>query len=210
MTISRKTRLNWILDAVVFLGAVVAGLSGIYFLYFTSGGYQGGRNPLFGVTLFFQRHTWSDLHIWGGVLMILAVAIHLAYHWYWVRSMAVKLLKTLRAGGSGLSRGGKINLAVNLLIGLCFLAVAVSGVYFLFLTTGGYQGGANQAWDPGFIFTRTTWDLIHTWSGVGLIMAAMLHFVIHWRWIRNVTTRFFGSLVGSQNNSRTSHQQVSV
>jgi hypothetical protein len=38
--------------------------------------------------------------------------------------------------------------------------------------------------------------LIHTWSGVALILAAMLHIVIHWRWIRNVTIRFLGSLAG--------------
>jgi hypothetical protein len=194
MTISSKTRLNWLLDAAVFSGAVVAALSGIYFSYFPSGGYQGGRNPAYGATLFLDRQSWSDLHIWGGVLMILAVVIHLAYHWYWVRSMAAKLAKILRDGGSGLSRGGKINLAINMMIGLSFLAVSVSGVYFLFLTSGGYQGGANSAWNQDFIFTRTTWDLIHTWSGVALIIAAMLHFVIHWRWIRNVTARFFGSL----------------
>jgi hypothetical protein len=197
MTISRKTRLNWLLDASVFSGAIVAALSGIYFLYSPSGGYQGGRNPAFGTTLFFERHTWSDLHTWGGVLMILAVVIHLAYHWYWVRSMAAKLVKFLRDGGSGLSQGGKINLLVNLLIALSFLAVSVSGVYFLFLTSGGYRGGDNSAWDQVFIFSRMTWDLIHTWSGVALIISAMLHFVIHWRWIRNVTARFFGSIGGA-------------
>jgi hypothetical protein len=210
MSISRKTRLNWILDAAVFLGAVVAGLSGLYFLYFPSGGFQGGRNPVYGMSLFFERHTWSDLHVWGGVVMMLAVAIHLAYHWYWVRSMAIKLLKTVKEGGSGLSRGGKINLLVNLFIALSFLVVSVSGIYFLFLAAGGYQGGANLSWDPTFLFTRTTWDLIHTWSGVALILAAMLHFVIHWRWIRNVTARFFGSIVGTPHSVRTKQQQISV
>jgi hypothetical protein len=28
-----------------------------------------------------------------------------------------------------------------------------------------------------------------------MIVAAKFHFVIHWRWIRNVTARFFGSMV---------------
>jgi hypothetical protein len=196
MTISAKTRLNWVLDAAVFIGAVAAGLSGIYFLYFPSGGYQGGRNPAYGMTLLFERHTWSNLHVWGGIAMILAVVIHLTYHWYWVRSMTTRMLKSLMERGSGFSRGGKINLLINLFIGLSFLVVSLSGVYFLFLEAGGYRGGVNSTWDPGFIFTRITWDLIHTWSGVALILAAMLHIVIHWRWIRNVTIRFLGSLAG--------------
>jgi hypothetical protein len=194
MTISRKTRINWLLDAAVFLSAVAAGLSGIYFLYFPSGGFQGGRNPGYGATLLFDRHTWSDVHTWGSIAMILAVAIHLAYHWYWVKSMALKIVKAFRQGTSGLSRGGKVNLIVNLLIGLSFILTAATGMYFLFLPSGGFQGGANPAWDPGFLFSRTTWDLIHTWSGVAMIVAAMFHFVIHWRWIRNVTARFFGSM----------------
>jgi hypothetical protein len=36
------------------------------------------------------------------------------------------------------------------------------------------------------LFSRTTWDVIHTWSGVAMIAAAILHFAIHWRWIVKV------------------------
>ena len=64
--ISMQTRKNWLIDAAVFLGGIVAALSGIYFLFLPSGGYQGGRNPMYGITIFFQRHTWDDLHTWGG------------------------------------------------------------------------------------------------------------------------------------------------
>ena len=37
-----------------------------------------------------------------------------------------------------------------------------------------------------FLFSRTTWDLIHTWAGVTLIAAAVIHLAIHWRWIVKV------------------------
>ena len=36
--------------------------------------------------------------------------------------------------------------------------------------------------------------MIHTWSGVAMIVAAVIHLAIHWRWVTNVTTRFFLSL----------------
>lgn len=195
--ISGRTRLNWLIDAAVFGGAVLASLSGITFLFWTAG-YQGGRNPSYQAMLLFARDTWSDLHIWGGVLMIAAVAIHLAVHWSWVKMMSRRAIMSLRNLGSGsksmLSRGGKINLLVDLAVALSFLITAASGIYFLFAPTGGYQGGRNPGWDPGLLFSRATWDLIHTWAGVIMIIAAIIHFWIHWRWVVNTTRKFFLSL----------------
>ena len=193
MGLLRTTRLNCILDAGVFFSALVAGFSGLYFLYVPVGGYQGGKNPLYDVTVLFSRGTWDDLHLWGGVAMILIVVVHLIYHWDWVVMMTKKIWNQIRSGKSNMSRGAKVNLGVNLAIATSFLLTAISGIYFLFGPTGGYQGGANVNWDIGFLFTRTTWDLIHTWSGIVLIIAAGFHFLIHWKWIKKVTCRFFQS-----------------
>jgi hypothetical protein len=192
--LSSQTRNNWLIDAAVFVGAVAAILSGIYFLFVPSGGNQGGRNAMYGVTVLVNRETWGDLHTWGGVVMIGAVIVHLAIHWGWVKMMTRRTVNAMRSRGSRLSRGAKINVAINLAIALGFLLCAVSGCYFLFAPSGGFQGGSNPGWDPGVLFSRTTWDLIHTWSGVVLIVAAVLHLAIHWRWIRNVTQRLVASL----------------
>ena len=190
---SRKTRENWLIDAAVFLGALLAGLTGIYFLYLPSGGYEGGRNPAYGLSILFGRATWSDLHTWGGILMILAVVIHFAIHWQWVKLMSRRIGNAVAGRGRGFSRGAKINLIINLVIGVSFLITAVSGIYFLFLPHG-YLGGRNPGWDPGLLFSRTTWDLVHTWAAVAMMLAASLHLLIHWRWIVNVSRRFFLSL----------------
>jgi drug/metabolite transporter (DMT)-like permease len=191
---SMQTRLNWLIDVAVFLGGILAGLSGVYFLFLPSGGYQGGRNPMYGVTILWDRHTWSDAHIWGGVLMIAAIAIHFAIHWQWVKRMSRRTVSALFSGGDKLSKGARFNVAIDVLVAISFLICAVSGIYFLFAPSGGSQGGRNLGWDPGFLFSRTTWDLIHTWSGVVLSAAAVVHFAIHWRWVKNVTVRFFLSL----------------
>jgi hypothetical protein len=185
------TRINWVLDATVFLSALLAGSSGLYFLFLPSGGYQGGRNPWHGITIIFDRHTWDDIHTWGSVVMIIAIIVHVAYHWQWVKSMTNKLFLSFRLAGGKMSLGAKLNLFINIVIATSFLLTAATGVYFLFSPTGGFQGGKNPGWDPMFLFARTTWDLIHTWSGVAMIVAAILHVIIHWRWIKNVTTRFF-------------------
>ncbi|MFZ5915652.1 MAG: DUF4405 domain-containing protein [Chloroflexota bacterium] len=203
---SMQTRKNWLIDAAVFLGGIVAALSGIYFLYLPSGGYQGGRNPLYGVTVLFERHTWEDLHVWGGVAMIAAVVVHFAIHWSWVKMMARRVVNALRSRGSGLSRGARFNVAIDLLVAISFLVTAVTGIYFLFVPEGGYQGGSYAGLDPNLLFSRTTWDLIHTWAGVVMIAAAAAHLWIHWRWVVNVTRRFFLSLLPQPKDERALRQ----
>jgi hypothetical protein len=198
VNMSLKTRGNWLVDVAVFLGGVLAALSGLYFLYVPSGGYQGGRNPMYGVTVLFGREAWDNLHAWSGVAMIAAAVVHLAIHWQWIRMMARRMANALRSKGNRLSKGAKINVGIDVLVAVSFVMCALSGVYFLFAPAGGYQGGRNADWDPMFLFSRTVWDLIHTWSGVVLIAAAAVHLSIHWRWVTKVTARFFLSLLPKQ------------
>lgn len=192
--LSMQTRMNWLIDAAVAAGGILAGLSGVYFLFLPSGGYQGGRNPMYGIRILFERHTWSDLHTWGGLLMIAAVVVHLAIHWQWVKRMSRRVVAGMRAGGRPLSQGAKINVAIDALVAVSFLVCALSGLYFLFAPAGGLEGGRYVGSD-GFLFSPTIWDLVHTWSGVVLIAGAVVHFAIHWRWVVNVTSRFFLSLL---------------
>jgi cytochrome b subunit of formate dehydrogenase len=190
-----QTRKKWLLDAMIFLSGLVAALSGIYFLFVPSGGYQGGRNPMYGLTLLFSRHTWDDLHTWSGVLMVAVAVVHFAIHWRWVKVMSKHTGKALLSKEIKLSKGPRLNVAINVLVAVSFLLTAVSGIYFLFAPSGGFQGGSNPGWDPMFLFSRTTWDLIHTWAGVVFIGAAVVHFWIHWRWIKTMTQQSFLSLL---------------
>jgi hypothetical protein len=188
ITMSLQTRANWLIDLMVLLGGLLASLSGIYFLFLPSGGYQGGRNPMYGVTLLFDRHTWEDLHTWTGVAMILAAIVHFAIHWQWVKMMTRRIVNTIAAKGSGLSRGATLNVVVDAIVAISFLLTAVSGLYFFIWPSGG------RSISPVILFNSATWDLIHTWAGVIMISAIVIHFWIHWRWVTNVTSRFFRSL----------------
>jgi hypothetical protein len=183
-SVSPRTRNNWLIDTAVFLGALLSMLSGVYFLIFTSGGFEGGRNPWYGIVVLFTRHTWEDVHTWGGLLMVTAVVLHLIMHWSWVKTMTRRLWQNGR-----FSAGARRNLLINGWIALSFVVTAVSGLYFFFLPEGGYQAGQNLAWDPGFLFSRPVWDVIHTWGGISLTLAALWHIYIHWGWIVKVTRR---------------------
>lgn len=185
--LSLQTRMNWLVDAGLFISGLVATLTGIYFLFLPSGGYQGGRNPYYGITILFDRHTWDDLHTWFGLAMIAIVVIHLAIHWRWIVTMTKQAIRALIVPTCQLARGAWINIAINITIALGFLLTAISGLYFFF-----------EPAKRAFIFTATTWDLIHTWAGVAMVGAAMLHLAIHWRWIVNVTTQLMKTIVGNQ------------
>ena len=183
--ISKVTRRNWEIDAALFLSAILASLSGIYFLFYVNGGYQGGRNPQYGETILFARQTWDTLHTWTGVAMILAASVHIAIHWKWLLSTVKRMWKELTLQIKPANKGTYFNIFINSMIGFNFILVSVSGVYFLFFPGG---SGATQ---PTLIFSSLVWDLIHTWSGILMIVAALLHFTIHWRWAVNVTRRYF-------------------
>jgi len=183
--VSEQTKNNWLVDSVLLLSALFVSISGIYFLYLPVGGYQGGRNPYYGIRILFERHTWSDIHIWAGVLMIIVILIHVPLHWNWVKNMTKRTARELFGNERNLNPRSRFNVFINLMVGLSFSLTAVSGIYLLFVP-GGPQF---SQYDPMILFGRTTWDLIHTWSGVVLGIAALVHFAIHWKWVIKVTRK---------------------
>lgn len=198
--VSKQTQKHWWVNAALFTSAVLAALSGIYFLFLPTGGFQGGRNPLYNIQILFTRQTWDDLHTWGGVAMIIAAVVHLAFHWSWVVSMARRTWNELTGKCGCMNSRGRWNLILNTVVAVSFIFTALSGIYFLFVPSGG------RAADPMILFNRTTWDLIHTWSAIMLIATAVIHFVIHWKWVTKVT----GKMIKLVFPSRAVAQPVSI
>jgi hypothetical protein len=205
-SVAPQTRNNWLVDAVLFSGAVMASLTGIYFLFLPVGGYQGGRNPMYGITIFFERHTWEDLHIWFGILMVVAALIHIVIHWNWIVSMLRRVWGEITQQQRRFNNHSRNNLLINFAIGISFLITAISGVYLFFV-----PGGSHGVPDPVIFFTRTTWDLIHTWAGILMIVAGVIHFAIHWRWVIKVSVKMFKSILSdskTQSNPQTSTSRL--
>ena len=198
--VSKQTQRNWWIDASLLISALIAALSGVYFLFLPTGGFQGGRNPYYNIQILFQRETWDDLHTWGGVVMVVVVLVHLALHWPWVVSMARKMWNELMGNARSIHGNSRLNLFLNLIVAASFTFTATSGVYFLFVP------GGRKALDPMFLFSRTTWDLMHTWAGVILMIAALVHIAIHWKWVTKVT----GKMVRMALPSRSIAQQNTV
>jgi hypothetical protein len=185
--ISKKNLNNWLLDSLLALSGLVVGLTSIYFLYLPLDGYRGGRNPYYGITILFDRHTWSDLHNLIGLAMILIALIHFVIHFDWVVSMTKKVVKQTINGKVLLNARGRFNVFVDAMIALGFFVSAISGlVYFFFIGEKSLLPAAGN-----FLWSKTTWDLIHTWSGILMMAAAVVHFAIHWQWVVKIARRIF-------------------
>ena len=109
---------------------------------------------------------------------MVTAALHIPLHWDWIVKMTRSGFRSL-SGKSNLNNRGKFNLGMNILIGLSGLVCGASGLYFLFL----------PGKEPLF-FNSYVWDVIHTWSGVVMISAAILHFGIHWKWVTKISQKY--------------------
>jgi hypothetical protein len=153
-----------------------------------TGGFHGGRNAWANIQILFDRHTWEDLHTWAGLAMILVAVVHLVVHWSWFVSMVRRSYKELTSRSACLNARGRFNLWTNLVVALSFVLTAASGIVLLLMPSG--PGSADTVW----MLTRTSWDMLHTWSSVVLILAAVIHFAIHWKWVTKVTRKLAAGL----------------
>lgn len=176
-SLSTKLHYNWYIDAILFLGALLAVLTGIYFFFYPVGGYMGGRNPDYGVIFIFGRETWEVLHDWTGIAMIAAALIHVVFHWKWILGTLKRIFRKAERFGDRLFW----IIVVDAFIAIGFLLSAISGLYFFFAIK-----------DANWLLLDTTWDTIHTWSSDVMIMAAFIHILLHWDWIKNITAKMFG------------------
>ncbi len=183
-SLTPKLSQNWWIDAMLALGAVVALLSSLYFLAFPIGGYQGGRNLNFARVVIFSRHTWDIIHTWSGVAMILAAVVHILIHWGWITGTIKRTWQVILGKREGFGKRLNYNIALDAVIGISFVICAISSVYFLIFVESGPVSTV-------FLFNKTTWDLIHTWSGVLMTITAILHIALHWKWIVNISRKMF-------------------
>ncbi len=177
--ITKQIRINWIVSLAVLLSAIVVLFSSFYFLYLPLG-YQGGRNPNYGINILFSRATWDMVHLWSGIVFSIAILVHLPIHWKWIKGTANRVWSGIRNGKAVMNKKVRLNIVVDVIIALSFAVTAVSGMYFAFFPK--HSGS-------GFLFSGFTWDMIHTWSGIGLVLAGLAHFAIHWSWITKITPR---------------------
>ena len=84
----RKAQLNLLVDATIGIAMLVEMVTGfVLWLILPHGGYEGGRNPLYGQTFLITRDQWLSLHDWFALVITLGIVLHVAMHWRWITCM---------------------------------------------------------------------------------------------------------------------------
>jgi len=91
-----RSRIYYIMDAIMFVAFVSALVSGLALLTFGPrphgvGWGRGGEPVGERACLLFQRHDWVQLHNWAGIAFAALVLFHLALHWRWIVSTSRRL-----------------------------------------------------------------------------------------------------------------------
>ena len=88
----------------------------------------------------------------------------------------------------------KLNLVVDVMILIAFIAATLSGLILMTMPHGGYQGGRNPALNQTLLFlTRHEWNDLHVWASLAMIAGIVVHVVLHWRWIVCMVRRLMRS-----------------
>ena len=88
-----------------------------------------------------------------------------------------------------------INYALDAVIALAFIVSAVSGLAFLVMGNGGYQGPRNAAFATAFLgIPRASWSDLHLLTSLVMMAGVFMHFVLHWKWITCVTKQLVPEL----------------
>ncbi len=89
----------------------------------------------------------------------------------------------------------KLNYLLDVVIGLAFALSGATGIAFLLMGSGGYQGGRNPNFATALLgISRETWSDLHTWASLVMITGVAVHIVLHWKWIVCLTKKMMPSL----------------
>ncbi|HOX10374.1 MAG TPA: DUF4405 domain-containing protein [Candidatus Moranbacteria bacterium] len=84
----------------------------------------------------------------------------------------------------------KVNYFIDFLAFLSFVATALSGLAIRFFMPSGVRQGRLQEF---LGIQKGVWSEIHDWSGIFLIIFAIIHLILHWDWIVCMTKNMFQS-----------------
>lgn len=97
---------------------------------------------------------------------------------------------------------------LDMLIGLCFLVEAISGlVLWLVLPHTGFQGGRDLQYVGTFVLSTSGRLLVHDWFAVAMTAGVMLHVILHRRWITCVVRGLWRRRPGVQSPERALLEQ---
>lgn len=107
----KRTTVNFIIDAVAFIGFVVLTTTGILMRYTLPPG-SGHHSTIWSL----DRHEWGGIHFWISAVFFSILALHLLLHWRWIVNVI--------AGRSSEDSGFRAGLGIVGFVAVVALAVS--------------------------------------------------------------------------------------
>ncbi|MBW2977189.1 DUF4405 domain-containing protein [Candidatus Woesearchaeota archaeon] len=73
----------------------------------------------------------------------------------------------------------KRNYWIDFLMFLSIAVTALSGIILYIILPSGRRAGWQEFWG----ISREAWRNTHTWAGFVFIAIALIHLILHWKWI---------------------------
>jgi len=80
----------------------------------------------------------------------------------------------------------KINYWIDVVMLIAFLITAITGIILFFMPSGPKSSLSSFL---GVI--KHTWSSWHQWLGIAMIILAIVHFLLHWKWFIVMTKNLF-------------------
>jgi hypothetical protein len=160
----KKTKHNFWLDETIFMVFLITATTGLVLWRVIP--HESGI-----AFLGFPRRVWITFHICSGIVSLVGVVLHVAWHWNWLKSLRGRPL-------CGMSEKLRANRIVDRIMWITYIAANVSGAL---------------AWAMHFgddIYVVTVPDRLHMVVGVAWTFLVTVHLALHWKWIASTTQRY--------------------
>ncbi len=168
---------------------------------FTGEGSHGNQWLVFG----WPRYVWVDVHSWIGVVLAILIVVHLILHWRWLAETTEKL-KNYVLNGQKAALERYITSFITLLTMAAFQLF--SGVVVWLIMPRGYGDFLFMKAGLGRTFwglQRNEWLDLHAWVAVAMVAIVIIHIIMHWRWIVNMT---LGKLLSGKTGRKLRLNQI--
>lgn len=167
---TNKTKHNFWLDVIIFVSLLLTTITG--FLLWLVIPHQ--LNIAF---LGFARSVWIAVHICFGMAGLASIVLHIILHWDWLKALRGRRL-------SGMPKKLRANRVVDRIMWITYIATNVFGATTWVLP-----------FDDGIYFVRVP-DRLHVVFGIAWTTFAIVHLVLHWKWIASTSQRYIALGLG--------------
>jgi len=200
-----KNYINYILDVILLL-SIAFTMTSSYILWFVLPrglGYhslkcnmQGyGISGTYYEALGWHRIAWIDVHNWASIALLVIILLHIILHWGWIVATTKRVKSYI---GKRVRKVTELYVAAVVLF-ILFLFQSFSGfVIWLFLPRGRMdfytmkQGVGRTFWG----LQRNVWLDLHTWVAVAILAIVIIHLILNWNWVVNVTKNILRGISG--------------